>query len=133
VAGLITHANADADLELACLRNHPAAPSIVSELLSWRDGQVRFWALDAAERVLSPADYIKAMERATRDPYEAVRADAIARLADVAPDRLRPLAQSLATNLDADLPPGDNVFALWTLAKIRAVESVPEVEAFRRT
>jgi hypothetical protein len=100
-------------------------------LLLWHDGQVRFWALGAAERVFSPADYIKAMKRATKDSDEAVRADAIGRLADVAPDQLRPLARSLAATLEADIRSGEKVFVLWTLARIRSVELVPTIEAFR--
>jgi hypothetical protein len=104
---------------------------LVSELLSWHDAQVRFWALEAAERVFSSADYIKAMKSAVKDSDEAVRDDAIGRLADVAPDQLRPVARSLAARLNAGVPPGEDVFVLWTLAKTRSVELVPKIEAFR--
>jgi hypothetical protein len=132
VASLITEATPEADRLLEGLRSLPAAPSIVTELLSWPDGQVRFWALDAAERVFPRADYIKALKRATRDRDEVVRAEAVGQLADIAPEAVRPIARRLAAALQTDIPSGEKVFVLWTLAKIRSVDLIPAIEAFRQ-
>jgi len=132
VASLISEATPEADRLLEDLRSLPAAPSIVTELLSWPDGQVRFWALDAAARVFPRADYIKALKRATRDRDEVVRAEAVGQLADIAPDAVRPMARRLAGALQTDIPTGEKVFVLWTLAKIRSVDLIPAIEAFRQ-
>jgi hypothetical protein len=107
------------------------ASRVIQQLLSWPDGNVRFWALAAAELIYPRETYIQALKKATTDRDEAVRADAISRLTDLAPDYVRRLAKSLASRLKDDLPPGDKVFLLWTLAKTRAHEAMPKIADLR--
>ena len=121
-----------ADAKLAAFMNGPAAGELIGELLSWPDAAVRFWALEAAERALPPDAYVKALKRAAGDSDDEVSADAISRLADVAPDELRRRSRSLITRLGRDVPSGEKVSVLWTLAKIRATDQLPAIEDFRK-
>ena len=71
-AGLISQSSPEADRELEGLVKDPAAGSILGELLTWPDGEVPFWALGPAEKVLSSHEYNKALRKAARDSYAAV-------------------------------------------------------------
>jgi hypothetical protein len=130
IATLVSQPGASNRLEqlTIALANDPAANSdTLNQLLRWRDSRVRFWALGAAERIYPRGDYIRVLKAAMRDPDEAVRDDAIGRLADLAPEDVRPLAKSLASRLGGQIPSGEKGFILWTLAKIRALEATQQI------
>jgi hypothetical protein len=133
IAALIEDGNADSQQLLYRLEIHPLRRSIVTQLLSWEVGDVRFWALEAAMRIYSRQEYVDALDRAVRDSDEEVKSEAIGRLADVAPDRLLQLAPSLAERLNAEIPSLEKVFLLWTLAKTGAVETLPQISQLRST
>jgi hypothetical protein len=121
----------DSEHLLSRLQNDPSRRSIVRQLLSWPIGDVRFWALEAAMRIYSRRDYVDALDKAVRDPDDDVSSEALARLVDVAPDHVGPMARSLARRLNTEIPPLEKVFLLWTLAKIRAVEALPQIAQLR--
>jgi len=131
VASLIQHPSEQADRELSGFFDRPGREEILEELLRWDDGAVRFWAIEAAEKLYSRGKYIRVLERAARDPDHAVSADAISRLLDVAPERVQRMTRSITSKLSSNIPSGEKVFVLWTLAKLQARQSIPEIEALR--
>jgi hypothetical protein len=133
IAELIDDGNTDSPQLLSRLEIDPMRRSIVTQLLSWPVGDVRFWALEAAMRIYSRQEYIDALGRAVRDSDDDVKSEAIGRLADVSPDHLLPLSRSLAERLNAEIPSLEKVFLLWTLAKITAVDALPQISQLRST
>jgi hypothetical protein len=130
-ARLIRLATPEGDSELSRFIEQPDARDLLGRLLRWPEGEVRFWALGKAKQVYSKDEYITALRRAVRDRDEAVRDDAIDRLLDLDPDHLRPMAKAMALKLGSDLPSLEKVFLLWTLARLRAIEAIPQIEALR--
>ncbi len=133
VAALVEDGNADSDQLLARLVDDPSGSSIVNQLLTWPIGDVRFWALEAAMRIQSRQEYVRALDQAVQDRDDDVRSEAIGRLVDVAPDHVLPLARSLAERLLAKIPSLEKVFILWTLAKIGAADALPQIALLRST
>ncbi len=133
IAALIVDGNSDSTHLLSRLESAPLRRSIVTQLLSWKVGDVRFWALEAAMRIYSRQEYVDALDRAVRDPDDDVKSEAIGRLVDVAPDHVIPMARSLAKRLNAKIPFMEKGFLLLTLAKIRAVDALPQISRLRST
>src|SRR6266852_3793037 len=101
VAALVDEGDTDSEELLSRLEIDPSRESIVNQLLSWPIGDVGFWALEAAMRICSREEYVRALDKAVHDPDDDVKSEAIGRLVDVAPDHVRPLIRSLARRLEA--------------------------------
>jgi hypothetical protein len=131
VASLVQSRTQEADRELAALLETGIAQEILATLLRWRDPLVRFWALPVAERAYSERDYVKVLERAARDPDDDVSADAIDRLLNVAPDRAQRMSKSIARRIAPNAPLLENVFWIWSLARLQARDALPVIEELR--
>ena len=131
IAALVEDGNADSDQLLSRLQDDPSGSSIVNQLLAWPIGDVRFWALEAAMRIYSRHEYVRALDEAVHDRDDDVRSEAIGRLVDVAPDHVLPFANSLAKRLLAKIPSLEKVFILWTLAKSGAADALPQIALLR--
>ncbi len=62
IAALVEDGNADSDQLLSRLEDDPSGSSIVNQLLAWPIGDVRFWALEAAMRIYSRHEYVRALD-----------------------------------------------------------------------
>lgn len=133
IAALIQLPSQEADRELANFLVHGGRNDVVARLLQWEDPAVRFWAISAAERFYPRSEYAKVLERAARDPDDDVSADAIDRLFNVAPERLKRMSRSIASKLSSDIPSLEKVFWLLSLARLRALNAIPQIEALRAT
>lgn len=131
IASLIQTRSEEADRELANFFRRTGREAVVARLLLWEDAAVRFWAIAAAERVYSREEYAEVLERAAGDPDDDVSADAIDRLLNVAPDRAQRMSRSIAVRLSSEGPLLDKVFWLWSLARLRARQAVPEIKVLR--
>ncbi len=131
IAALIQLPSEEADRELASFLEHGGRNDVVARLLRWKDPAVRFWAISAAERVYPRGEYAKVLERAARDPDDDVSADAIDRLLNIAPERVRHMSRSIAAKLSSGNDIVGKVFWLWSLARLKAHDSIPQIEALR--
>jgi hypothetical protein len=131
IARLILAPSQTADRELASFLEDGDSRDVMAKLLRWDDAAVRYWAIAAAEKVYSRDEYTRVLERASRDPDDDVSADAIDRLFNVAPERLKRMSRSIASKLSSDIPSLEKVFWLWSLARLRARDAIPQIEALR--
>jgi len=131
IAKLIQAAGPESDRELARFLASKGETGVVARLLRWHDPGVRFWAIAAAEHIYSTTDYVKVLERAVKDPDEAVSSDAVDRLWQIAPKRVQRLSRSMVAKLSSQIRSGEKVFWLWSLARLRAHDAIPAIEALR--
>jgi len=132
IARLIQSPGDEADRALAGLLEGAGREAIVARLLRWQDPAVRFWAIEAAERVYSRNEYLKVLDRAARDRDDAVSTDAIDRLLNTAPERAQRLSRKISAKLSSpDFWFGEKVFFIWSLARLRSRDAVPAIAALR--
>ena len=131
IAKLIQADGPASDRELERFLASKGEPGVVARLLRWQDPGVRFWAIAAAERFYSMNHYVKVLEQAAKDPDEAVSSDAVDRLWRIAPQRVQRLSQSMVSKLSSQIRSGEKVFWLWSLARLRAQDAIPAIEALR--
>lgn len=110
------------------LSRSPSGKETIGQLLVWQDALVRFWALQVAPRVLDHHDYVDALRKAATDPDEEVRNEAIDRLIELDPKWAIGLSKKLLTKLGRDAL--NDVFTLWSIARLRDTTAVARVRAY---